>query len=86
MKLNIRMEQCSAGWKLFVDLEGVESPEDIQRVQACIDEAEMASLGRKGWSAKGGHEETGGGHERTPEELKAIKLAYARRSWNRGPR
>ena len=85
MKTNIRLEQCSAGWKVIADIEGATSSEDIEQAKSLIATFGAYAHTLPGWSATG---EAPAASDKSEAERNAIRAHYAqkaRRNWNRGP-
>ena len=78
MKLNVHFEQCSSGWKMIADLEGLESEPELAAAQALIENAAQFSMGLPGWN----------GTKDAPEDNEAQnkwrKAYFARKNWARG--
>jgi hypothetical protein len=78
MKLDINFEQCSAGWKVTANAEGVQNKEELESAKRLIEDAAEFSAGLPGWNLG---KEAG---ETDPEQNKWRKAYFAKKAWARG--
>ena len=78
MKLNIKLEQCGAGWKVFAEMDDMKALEELELLKPVIESAAQFSMALPGWNVKESPEAT------SEEQEKWRKAYFARKAWNKG--